>query len=156
VDTQRLLWGDSEAFASPPITWLRETGADRTRLDLAPALVKQAWAYFNDVQTKDIKYEPLIAAPDQPVIAFNKDKMERFLPEVRKYYYDPARYKTYLEQLGIVYPTVKEWDSARLQRAVHASNLSPPCSRGIPLAESRRRAVFPIALCPMRSSLPSA
>jgi aminobenzoyl-glutamate utilization protein B len=26
---------------------------------------------------------------------------------LKKYYYDPARYKTYIEQLGIQYPTVK-------------------------------------------------
>jgi aminobenzoyl-glutamate utilization protein B len=26
---------------------------------------------------------------------------------MRKYYYDPTRYKTYLEQLGIQYPTVR-------------------------------------------------
>ena len=33
--------------------------------------------------------------------------MERYRPEMRKYYYDPTRYKTYLEQLGIKYPTVR-------------------------------------------------
>jgi aminobenzoyl-glutamate utilization protein B len=26
---------------------------------------------------------------------------------MKKYYYDPSRYKTYLEQLGIQYPTVR-------------------------------------------------
>ena len=30
--------------------------------------------------------------------------MDRFKPELRKFYYDPAKYKTYLEQLGIAYP----------------------------------------------------
>ena len=34
--------------------------------------------------------------------------MDKYRPEMRKYYYDPARYKTYLEQLGITYPTVKK------------------------------------------------
>jgi len=29
-------------------------------------------------------------------------------PEMKKYYYDPTRYKTYLEQLGIKYPTVRQ------------------------------------------------
>jgi aminobenzoyl-glutamate utilization protein B len=38
----------------------------------------------------------------------NKEKMEKFAPELRKYYYDPARFKTYLEQLGIQYPTLKQ------------------------------------------------
>jgi len=27
---------------------------------------------------------------------------------MKKYYYDPTKYKTYLEQLGITYPTVKK------------------------------------------------
>ena len=37
-----------------------------TALDflLSPASVNQAWDYFNNVQTKDIKYEPLIAPTD--------------------------------------------------------------------------------------------
>jgi aminobenzoyl-glutamate utilization protein B len=33
--------------------------------------------------------------------------MEKFLPHLKKYYYHPAKYKSYLEQLGITYPTVK-------------------------------------------------
>ena len=37
----------------------------------------------------------------------NKEKMEKFLPQLKKLYYDPARYHSYLEQLGIQYPTVK-------------------------------------------------
>ena len=27
--------------------------------------------------------------------------MEKFRPELKKYYYDPTKYKSYLEQLGI-------------------------------------------------------
>jgi aminobenzoyl-glutamate utilization protein B len=37
----------------------------------------------------------------------NKAIMDKYRPEMRKYYYDPSRYATYLEQLGIRYPTVK-------------------------------------------------
>ena len=33
--------------------------------------------------------------------------MDKYRPEMKKYYYDPSRYKTYLDQLGIKYPTVK-------------------------------------------------
>jgi aminobenzoyl-glutamate utilization protein B len=33
--------------------------------------------------------------------------MAKYRPEMRKYYYDPAKYDTYLQQLGITYPTVK-------------------------------------------------
>ena len=73
-----------------------------------PELVEQAWTYFKDVQTKEIKYTPLINPTDQPAIELNKEKMEKFRPELKKYYYDPTKYKTYLEQLGIQYPTVKK------------------------------------------------
>jgi aminobenzoyl-glutamate utilization protein B len=42
-----------------------------------------------------------------PPTWLNKEILEKYRPEMRKYYYDPSRYKTYLEQLGIQYPTVK-------------------------------------------------
>ena len=81
-----------------------------TALDflLSPELVKQAWEYFKNVQTKDQQYVALIGADDKPAIEFNKEKMEKFLPELRKSYYDPAKYKTYMEQLGVEYPTVRK------------------------------------------------
>jgi aminobenzoyl-glutamate utilization protein B len=80
-----------------------------TMLDLLlrPELVKQAWDYYRDVQTKDQKYEPLIRPEDKPAIWLNKEIMDKYRPEMKKYYYDPAKYKTYLEQLGITYPTVR-------------------------------------------------
>jgi aminobenzoyl-glutamate utilization protein B len=34
--------------------------------------------------------------------------MARYRPEMRKFYYDPKKYPTYLEQLGIRYPTVRQ------------------------------------------------
>ena len=81
-----------------------------TALDflLSPELVKQSWDYFNNVQTKVIKYQPLINPTDQPAIDLNKEKMERFAPQLKKYYFDPSKYKTYLEQLEIQYPTVRK------------------------------------------------
>jgi aminobenzoyl-glutamate utilization protein B len=80
-----------------------------TILDLVnrSELVQQAWDYFKDVQTKDTKYEPLIRKQDEPAIWLNKATMEKYRPEMKKYYYDPSRFKTYLEQLGIKYPTVR-------------------------------------------------
>ncbi|MCA1652175.1 MAG: amidohydrolase, partial [Acidobacteria bacterium] len=70
--------------------------------------IQQAWDYFRTVQTKDVKYEPLLRAQDKPAIEMNKAIMEKYRPEMRKYYYDPSRFKTYLEQLGIQYPTLKQ------------------------------------------------
>jgi aminobenzoyl-glutamate utilization protein B len=59
------------------------------------------------ILTKDVHYETFLAPEDKPAIEMNKEKMEKFAPQLKKFYYDPARYKTYLEQLGIPYPTFK-------------------------------------------------
>ncbi|MGX7688221.1 amidohydrolase [Flectobacillus roseus] len=81
-----------------------------TILDLLnePKLIESAWDYYKNVQTKDIKYEPLIAPTDKPAIAINANIMEMYRPKLKQYYFDPTKYKTYLEQLGIQYPTVRK------------------------------------------------
>ena len=78
-----------------------------TALDflLKPELVTQAWEYFRNVQTKDQKYIPFISDADQPAIDLNKKIVDQYRAEMKKYYYDPTRFKTYLDQLGIKYPT---------------------------------------------------
>jgi len=106
-------WADGVAMATPIAHQGATAGAKvqaLTALDflMSPDLVKQAWEYFRTVQTKDMKYTPLIAAEDKPAIEFNKERMEKFLPELRKYYYDSGKYKSYLEQLGVHYPTVRK------------------------------------------------
>jgi aminobenzoyl-glutamate utilization protein B len=63
-------------------------------------------AYFAE-QTKETKWVSLVPEGTTAPIHLNKERMERFRPELRKLRYDPARYKTYMEQLGITYPTVK-------------------------------------------------
>jgi aminobenzoyl-glutamate utilization protein B len=80
-----------------------------TALDLLlkPELVKEAKAYFAE-QTKEVKWQSLIPLDTRPPIDINKEKMERFRPQLQKLRYDPAKYKTYLEQLGIEYPAVKK------------------------------------------------
>lgn len=80
-----------------------------TMLDilLHPDLVKSAWDYFNNVQTKDVKYKSFLRPGDKPAVWLNQGTMEKYRGEMRKYYYDPAKYDTYLEQLGIKYPTVR-------------------------------------------------
>jgi aminobenzoyl-glutamate utilization protein B len=76
-------------------------------------LVKDAWNYFTSVQTKETQYTPFIAADTPAPIWLNKETMDRWRPELKKFYYDPARYGTYLEQLGIAYPTLRRPDAAR-------------------------------------------
>ncbi|MDP2956058.1 MAG: peptidase dimerization domain-containing protein [Longimicrobiales bacterium] len=74
---------------------------------LEPDVVKDAWAYFNDVQTKETKYTAFITATDKPAIFLNEEIMARYRPLMRPFYYDPSKFDNYLEQLGIEYPTVK-------------------------------------------------
>jgi aminobenzoyl-glutamate utilization protein B len=79
-----------------------------TILDIVmkPELVSEARKYFTEVQTKDVKYTPFIRAQDTPVTELNEDIMARYREQMRKFYYDPSKYPTYLEQLGITYPMV--------------------------------------------------
>jgi aminobenzoyl-glutamate utilization protein B len=105
-------WANAVSMATPIAHKGATAGAKvvaMTAIDLLTRaeLVQQAWEYFRNVQTKDQKYEPLIAPTDQPVVSLNAKVMEQYRPEMRKYYYDPTKYRTYLEQLGITYPTVR-------------------------------------------------
>ena len=54
-----------------------------------------------------MKYTPLIRPQDQPAIWLNEKIMEQYRPEMKKFYYDPDKYPTYLDQLGIKYPTLR-------------------------------------------------
>jgi aminobenzoyl-glutamate utilization protein B len=106
-------WQSGVAMATPIAHKGATAGAKvqaATALDflLSPELVSKAWGYFHEVQTKSAKYVPLISESDQPAIEFNREKMAKFIPELRKRYYDPKKYKTYLEQLGVQYPTVRK------------------------------------------------
>lgn len=80
-----------------------------TLLDLLlkPEILRNAWDYYKKEQTKEMKYTPLIGEKDQPAIYLNEKIMTEYAPKLKPLYYNPAKYKTYLEQLGIVYPTVR-------------------------------------------------
>ena len=73
-----------------------------------PEILKAAWTYFRDVQSKDTTYKPFIGPDDAPAIEKNAATMKHFRPALEKFYYDPARYGTYLEQLGIDYPQLEK------------------------------------------------
>ena len=105
-------WANAIAMATP-IAWKGVTAGAKvqamTLLDLItkPELMSAAKTYFTDVQTKDQKYIPLLRPTDKPAIFLNQKTMETYRPEMRKFYYDAARYGTYMEQLGIKYPTIR-------------------------------------------------
>ncbi|ALL13676.1 amidohydrolase [Caulobacter henricii] len=77
-----------------------------TALDLLtqPKLLAAANSYFKDVQTKDQKYVPMLAATDRPQTQINAGIMATYRPAMSKFYYDPSKYGTYLEQLGVEWP----------------------------------------------------
>ncbi len=105
-------WADAIAMATPIAHKGAVAGAKvqaLTLLDLflTPKIVADAWTYFNDVQTKTIKYKSFLSPTDGPPTWLNAEIMAKYRPLMKQYYYDPTKYKTYLEQLGYKYPTVK-------------------------------------------------
>jgi len=102
-------WASAIAEATPVAHKGTTAGAKVqafTALDLLlkPELVQQAWNYFKTEQSKEATYTPLIGDKDRPAIWLNEKLMKELRPEMSKYYFNPARYRTYLEQLGIPYP----------------------------------------------------
>ncbi|SDC52156.1 aminobenzoyl-glutamate utilization protein B [Algoriphagus faecimaris] len=106
-------WSNAIAMATPIAHKGVTQGAKveaMTILDflLQPELVDQAWEYFKNVQTKEETYKPMITADDAPPIYLNEGIMKQFRPSLEKFYYDETKYDSYLEQLGVTYPTVKK------------------------------------------------
>jgi aminobenzoyl-glutamate utilization protein B len=105
-------WANAVAMATPIAHKGTSAGAKAMAsmiLDVltTPALVESAWKYFREEQTKDQKYVPFITEKDPPAITINDKADARFREQQKKFYYDPTKYKTYLEQLGVDYPTVR-------------------------------------------------
>lgn len=71
---------------------------------LSPTLLTDAKDYFQNVQLKGMSYDPVLTAEDKPAIHLNKELMDQMRPRMREFYYDPTKYGSYLEQLGITYP----------------------------------------------------
>jgi aminobenzoyl-glutamate utilization protein B len=106
-------WSSAMAMATPIAHKGSVAGAKAaamTMLDLLlrPVLVDSARAYFRDIQTREVKYQPLIRPDDQPPVELNREIMERYRPAMRGYYFDAKRHRTYLEQLGVSYPVLPD------------------------------------------------
>ena len=74
---------------------------------LNPDLITKAWDYFRDEQTKAVQYRSFLRPDDKPAVGMNERVMNEFRPKQKPFYYDPSKYGTYLEQLGVSYPTVR-------------------------------------------------
>jgi aminobenzoyl-glutamate utilization protein B len=110
-------WANAISMATPIAHKGATAGAKVLALTIVdvltnPDLVKRSWDYFRDVQTKTTTYKPLMRPEDRPATELNAGVMERFKPALKRFYYEPARYKTYLEQLGVTYPSVRRADGA--------------------------------------------
>jgi aminobenzoyl-glutamate utilization protein B len=110
-------WTDAIAMATPVAHKGATAGAKAmamTMLDilLTPKLVADAKDYFVNVQTKQTKYTPLIRPEDRPAIELNQGILERYREQMRPFYYDPKKYRSYLEQLNIKYPTARAADGS--------------------------------------------
>jgi aminobenzoyl-glutamate utilization protein B len=106
-------WSNAVAMATPIAHKGVVAGAKveaMTILDflLKPDLVNQAWDYYQTGQLKEQEYQPMISREDKPAIEKNQEIMEEFRPLLQEFYYDETRYDTYLQQLGIMYPTLNK------------------------------------------------
>lgn len=104
-------WSSGIAMATPIAHKGATAGAKAhamTALDLLlnSDLLVAANQYFSE-QTKETKWQSLVPEGTTAPVDLNREKMETFRPQLKKLRYDPAKYKSYLEQLGIHYPTVR-------------------------------------------------
>jgi aminobenzoyl-glutamate utilization protein B len=106
-------WADAIAMATPiahkgVIAGSKVVTSSLLDLLTNEKILKDAWEYHTKVQTRETKYTSFVKPEDKPAIHLNKQIMEEFRPQLKKFYYDPVRYKSYLDQLGVKYPTVEK------------------------------------------------
>jgi len=109
-------WSSAMAMATPIAHKGATAGAKvvaATMLDLIEqeSLVEDAWTYFRDEQTANETYVPFISDTDDPAIEKNEAIMAAYKDRLRAVYYDPSKYDTYLEQLGVDYPQLTDPDA---------------------------------------------
>lgn len=105
-------WANSVSMATPIAHKGIVAGAKAQVLNLFDMmtdeeLLTSAWDYFDNVQTKDMKYQPLLREQDEPAIHLNREILDEYRSAMEEYYYNPEKYDTYLEQLGIEYPQIR-------------------------------------------------
>ena len=106
-------WSSAIAMATPiahkgATAGARVVAATMLDLLLDKRLLDEAWTYFREEQTANETYMPFISDDDEPAIEKNEAIMNTYKERLSKYYYDPSKYDTYLEQLGIDYPQLSE------------------------------------------------
>ena len=56
------------------------------------------------IEKKYDQYDPMLSASDVPAIHRNDELMAKMRPAMERFYYNPAKFGSYLDQLGIKYP----------------------------------------------------
>jgi aminobenzoyl-glutamate utilization protein B len=108
-------WSSGIAMATPIAHKGANFGARviaMTAIDIlsTPSLVADAKRYFDDVTTAEYQWVSLIPLETRPPTFLNEERMARFRPLLEPLAYDPSRFDTYLEQLGVAYPTLRRPD----------------------------------------------
>jgi aminobenzoyl-glutamate utilization protein B len=116
-------WADAIAMATPIAHKGATAGAKALALTMydvltTPQLVADAWKYYREVQTKDITYESFVRPQDRAPTELNANILARYRDQMRPFYYDASRYPTYLQQLGVSYPTLRGADGSCGVKAV--------------------------------------
>ena len=104
-------WSSGIAMATPIAHKGALAGAQAQAMTLIELLTDKqlladAKAFYAE-QTKEVKWESLIPAEIAPPVHFNKERMERYEDRLNDLRYDASKYSTYLEQLGVTYPTLE-------------------------------------------------
>jgi aminobenzoyl-glutamate utilization protein B len=89
-----------------------------TTLDLLTSknLRQSARDYFDNTQNIKQKYDPILTTSDKPALEINAGIMDQYRPQLRKFYYDPSKFPTYLDQLGIKFPLLERPKEAAKQQ----------------------------------------
>lgn len=109
-------WSSAMAMATPVAHKGATAGAKvlaATMLDLIQdkSLVDDAWKYFREEQAPNETYVSFISDDDDPATEKNVGIMSTYKGQLEAFYYDPSKYDTYLEQLGIDYPQLTDPDA---------------------------------------------
>jgi aminobenzoyl-glutamate utilization protein B len=110
-------WSNAISMATPiahkgAVAGARVMARTALQLFVEPSRVDDAWRYFREEQTASREYQSFITANDPPPIDLNEGIMQQYRPLLEPYYYDETRFGTYLEQLGITYPTLRSTTEA--------------------------------------------
>ena len=105
-------WSNAIAMATPiahkgAIAGAKAMAMTMLDLFLDPRLLADAKAYFTEVQTKDVKYQPVLTN-EKPYIEMNADIMGAYRERMRPFYYNPAKHRTYLDQIGVKWPSITQ------------------------------------------------